>query len=68
MVGRNRALVKFRLAGKELWQRLDPLRVGPSNRFGIVRCAPSWSLRYAEGSALARRPNATTVTFLRHAE
>jgi bifunctional non-homologous end joining protein LigD len=33
-------LVKFGLAGKELWRRLAPLRTGPSNRSGIVPVRP----------------------------
>jgi ATP-dependent DNA ligase len=32
--------VKFGLAGKRLWQRLDPLHDGPSNRSGIVPVRP----------------------------
>jgi len=33
-------LVKFGLAGKGLWQRLDPPRIGPSARSGIVPVRP----------------------------
>jgi hypothetical protein len=33
-------MVKFGLAGKELWRRLAPLRTGPSNRSGIVPVHP----------------------------
>jgi len=33
-------MVKFGLGGKELWQRLDGLRIGPSARSGIVRVRP----------------------------
>jgi ATP-dependent DNA ligase len=33
-------LVKFGLAGKEPWQRLDRLRVGPTPRSGIVSVRP----------------------------
>jgi len=32
--------VKFGLAGKGLWQRLDGLRIGPSTRSGLVRVRP----------------------------
>jgi hypothetical protein len=33
-------LVKFGLAGKDLWQRLDPLRDGPATRAGVVPVRP----------------------------
>jgi bifunctional non-homologous end joining protein LigD len=33
-------LVKFGLAGKDLWQRLDRLRAGPATRSGIVPVRP----------------------------
>src|SRR5215469_1329710 len=33
-------MVKFGLAGKDLWQRLDALRIGPSTRSGLVRVRP----------------------------
>jgi len=33
-------LVKFGLAGKGLWRRLDPLRTGPSTRSGMVPVRP----------------------------
>jgi hypothetical protein len=33
-------LVKFGLAGKELWSRLAPLCDGPANRAGIVPVRP----------------------------
>jgi hypothetical protein len=33
-------LVKFGLAGKGLWRRLDPLRSGPETRSGIVPVRP----------------------------
>ena len=33
-------LVKFGLAGKDLWSRLDPLRAGPATRSGIVPVRP----------------------------
>jgi bifunctional non-homologous end joining protein LigD len=33
-------LVKFGLAGKDLWRRLDPLRTGPAGRAGIVPVRP----------------------------
>ena len=33
-------LVKFGLAGKGLWRRLDALRAGPSARFGVVPVHP----------------------------
>ena len=33
-------MVKFGLAGKGLWRRLDPLREGPSARSGVVRVRP----------------------------
>ena len=33
-------LVKFGLAGKDLWQRLRPLRVGPATRSGVVPVRP----------------------------
>jgi ATP-dependent DNA ligase len=32
--------VKFGLGGKELWQRLEGLRIGPSTRSGLVRVRP----------------------------
>ena len=34
-------LVKFGLAGKGLWQRLDRLRVGPETRSGMIPVRPS---------------------------
>jgi hypothetical protein len=33
-------LVKFGLAGKGLWRRLDPLRDGPSTRSGMIPVRP----------------------------
>jgi hypothetical protein len=33
-------LVKFGLAGKELWQRLDPMRAGTTPRSGVVPVRP----------------------------
>jgi len=33
-------LVKFGLAGKDLWQRLERLRAGPSARSGLVPVRP----------------------------
>jgi hypothetical protein len=33
-------LVKFGLAGKGLWRRLDPLRSGPETRSGMVPVRP----------------------------
>jgi ATP-dependent DNA ligase len=33
-------LVKFGLAGKDLWGRLDPLRAGPASRSGVVPVRP----------------------------
>ena len=33
-------LVKFGLAGKGLWRRLDPLRAGPSARSGVIQVRP----------------------------
>jgi bifunctional non-homologous end joining protein LigD len=33
-------LVKFGLAGKELWSRLEPLRAGPASRGGVVPVRP----------------------------
>jgi hypothetical protein len=33
-------LVKFGLAGKQLWPRLDPLRAGPATRSGVVPVRP----------------------------
>jgi bifunctional non-homologous end joining protein LigD len=33
-------LVKFGLAGRDLWSRLDPLRVGPASRGGVVPVRP----------------------------
>jgi bifunctional non-homologous end joining protein LigD len=33
-------LVKFGLAGKDLWRRLDPLRTGPASRAGVVPVRP----------------------------
>ena len=32
--------VKFGLAGKRLWQRLDPLRTGPTPRSGVIPVRP----------------------------
>jgi hypothetical protein len=33
-------LVKFCLAGKDLWQQLDQLRAGPETRSGVVPVRP----------------------------
>jgi hypothetical protein len=33
-------LVKFGLAGKGPWQRLDPLRDGPAHHSGVVLARP----------------------------
>jgi hypothetical protein len=33
-------LVKFGLAGRDLWQRLESLRVGPASRGGIIPVRP----------------------------
>lgn len=52
--------VKFGLAGKDLWQRLDRLRVGPraipaSSRWGLRRSPGEVSFARRRGNTAARR-------------
>ena len=51
--------VKFGLAGKDLWQRLGPLRAGPATRTGVVPVRPELVAGSNSSGATARARSAT---------
>ena len=53
------ALVKFGLAGKELWERLYRLRAGPAIRYGLALVRPELIAGVKFGGAAARERSAT---------